>query len=153
MRIRRADRRAVVLLLAGALFFAACTDSDGASPAPSTGTTEGEGGADVIRDFAAAWPTPTTASYRGIVDEPSVAARDISAHIAELGITETRIDLENDLDCDDDDCRQHAQVTHQLSGVGEWSYQTLVEATLNESQWLVDWSPAIFHPDLTEVTT
>ena len=153
MRIRRADRRAVVLLLAGALLFAACTDSDGASPAPATGTTEGEGGADVIGEFAAAWPTPTTASYRGIVDEPSVAARDISAHIAELGITETRIDLENDLDCDDDDCRQHAQVTHQLSGVGEWSYRTLVEATLNESQWLVDWSPAIFHPDLTEVTT
>jgi cell division protein FtsI/penicillin-binding protein 2 len=144
----------VVLLLTGAVLLPACTGSNGASPAtPTESTTEDTGGADVIGEFAAAWPEPTTASYRGIVDEPSVAAREVSAHMAELGITDTRLDLENDLDCDDDDCRQHAQVTHQMAGVGEWSYRTLVEAGLNESQWLVDWSPGIFHPDLTEVTT
>jgi cell division protein FtsI/penicillin-binding protein 2 len=73
--------------------------------------------------------------------------------VAELGISETEVELQGDLECGGDECREHALVTHQLNGVGEWSYETLIKSRLNQSQWLVHWEPGTFHPDLTEVTT
>jgi cell division protein FtsI/penicillin-binding protein 2 len=143
--------RALGALVTGAVLLSACTGGD--DPDPTSATDTGFGGDEVIREFAAAWPEPTAANLRGLVDEPAVAARDISAHVAELGITDTDVDLAGDLDCGDDSCREHAQVTHQLAGFGEWSYGTLIKASRNQSQWLVEWSPGTFHPDLTEVTT
>lgn len=107
----------------------------------------------MIAEFASAWPEPEVTNFRGVVDEPAVAAHDIAAHIAELGITETSVQLSNDLECDGDACREHAAVTHQLAGAGEWSYETLIKAKLNQGQWLVDWGQSTFHPDLTVVTT
>jgi cell division protein FtsI/penicillin-binding protein 2 len=139
-------------LVAAAVLLTACTGGDD-DTTPTTETDTGSGGGDVMREFAAVWPEPTAANFRGLVDEPAVAARDISAHVAELGITDTDVELEGDLDCGDDSCREHAQVTHQLAGFGEWSYSTVIKASLNQSQWLVEWSPGTFHPDLTEVTT
>jgi hypothetical protein len=88
-----------------------------------------------------------------MVDEPVVAAHDIAAHVAALEITTTDVKPDGDLDCDSDSCREHATVTHELAGYGEWTYDTLIKAELNQGQWLIQWSPATFHPDLTEVTT
>jgi cell division protein FtsI/penicillin-binding protein 2 len=93
------------------------------------------------------------AAFRGIVDRPRAAVRDIADHVEALAITGTQITLTDDLTCSDDDCRQHADVTHQLAGMGPWSYQTLIKAARDETQWRVQWSPGTFNPDLTEVTT
>ncbi len=152
LRCRRAGTGFGILLLAVALLLAACTRDD-ESPGPAGATLEPNVGGETIRDFAAAWPEASAADFRGLVDEPALAARDISAHVAELGIVDTSVELEGDLDCDDDSCSEHAEVSHELAGFGEWSYRTEIEADLNQSQWLVDWTPGTFHPDLTEVTT
>lgn len=144
--------RRVAALVAGlaVVVVAGCTSG---SPTPTTATETGATGGDVIVDFARAWAEPETAEFRGIVDEPGIAARDIEAYEAELGINETDVEMNDDLDCTSDSCRQRATVTHDLAGVGEWSYETLIKAELNQGQWLVEWSPGTFHPDLTEVTT
>ena len=141
-----------VVVACSSLVLTACTGgSDQPSPTPATATTD-NGGA-VIDEFAAAWQDPSVSALRGVVDEPGVAVHDISAHVAELGITKTTVEPEGDLDCGSDSCKEHAQVTHELAGVGPWTYETLIKAELNQGQWLVSWSPSTFHPDLTEVTT
>jgi cell division protein FtsI/penicillin-binding protein 2 len=138
--------------VAALLLTAACTGGGG-SPTPSTDSDTGVDGGDVIRSFAAAWPQADVAGFRGIVDQPDVAAHDIAAHVAELEITNTDVALVGDLDCGGSSCTEHARVTHQLAGGGPWTYQTLITAELNQGQWLVLWSPSTFHPDLSEVTT
>ncbi len=135
---------------AGALLVTGCTG--GGTTPPSSTVTEISGG-DVIREFAAAWPEPDAANFRGMVDQPGVAAHDIAAQVAELGITQTSVKPTGDLECGDDTCQEHAAVTHQLAGVGQWSYSTLIKSRLNQGQWLVEWTPGTFNPDLTEVTT
>jgi cell division protein FtsI/penicillin-binding protein 2 len=139
-------------VLASSVVLSACTGGAG-SPAPTSPDETGVSGGDVIGEFAEAWANPTIANFRGVVDEPGVAAHDISAHVAELGITETTIEPVGDLDCGSDSCDEHAQVTHQLAGAGEWTYETLIKSSLNQGQWLVNWSASTFHPDLTDVTT
>lgn len=129
----------------------ACTGGD--DPDPTEPTDSGVSGTDVIAEFAAAWPTPEAANFNGIVDEPSVAAHDIAAHNAELGVTETTVSPGGDADCGDDSCKEYATVTLSLAGGGEWTYETLISAKLNQGQWLIDWTPGTFHPDLTSVTT
>ncbi len=129
---------------------AACTGD----PSEPTSTVDPSTlGSKILRDFVSAWSDSIEPDFKGIVDEPAIASTDIAAHVAELGITETSVDLSGDLDCGDESCTEHATVTHQLAGVGEWSYETLVEATLNQGQWLVEWEPGTFHPDLTDSTT
>jgi cell division protein FtsI/penicillin-binding protein 2 len=145
----RALRRSGVALVAFALLLAGCSGSPGGNPPDSADI----GGGKVIQEFASAWPDPEVANFRGIVDQPEVAAHDISAHVAELSITTTSVRLLDDLTCSSDSCREHAQVTHQLAGVGRWSYRTLITSTLNQGQWLVQWTPGTFNPDLTELTT
>lgn len=129
---------------------AGCTGG-GSSPRPVGDT--GPSGGNVISDFAGAWPDADAEGFRGVVDLPVIAARDIAVHDAALGITATQVALHDDLDCGDDSCRQHATVTHQLAGAGEWTYDTLIKARLNEGQWLVVWSAETFNPNLTEGTT
>jgi cell division protein FtsI/penicillin-binding protein 2 len=129
----------------------ACTG--GGSPDPTTNSDTGVDGGDVIQSFAAAWPDADVAGFRGIVDQPAVAAHDISAHVAELEITNTQVTLVGDLDCSGSSCTEHAKVTQELAGFGPWTYQTLITADLHQGQWLVAWSPSTFHPDLSEVTT
>ncbi len=104
-----------------------CTGgSDQTGPTPPEDT--GDNGGAVIDEFAAAWQDPSVSAFRGVVDEPGVAAHDISAHAAELGITETTVEPIGDLDCGSNSCKEHAQVTHQLAGVGPWTYETLIKA-------------------------
>lgn len=134
------------------LVLTACTGGSN-EPDPTRTTDTGDTGGAVIDEFAAAWQDPSVSAFRGVVDEPGVAAHDISAHVAELGITDTTVEPSGDLSCGSDSCQEHAKVTHQLAGVGPWTYQTLIKANLNQGQWLISWSPATFHPDLTEVTT
>jgi cell division protein FtsI/penicillin-binding protein 2 len=151
--VRPWSRRRVgaVAVASTVLLTAACTG--GSSPTPTVNSDPGVDGGDVIQSFAAAWPDGDVAGLRGIVDEPAIAAHDIAAHVAELEITDTEVALVGDLDCGGDTCSEHARVTHQLAGVGEWSYETLIKAQLNQGQWLVEWTPSTFHPDLSEVTT
>ncbi|MEP6664829.1 MAG: penicillin-binding transpeptidase domain-containing protein [Nocardioidaceae bacterium] len=139
-------------VLASCLFLSACTGGSD-TPTPTSSEDTGVSGGDVIGEFAEAWANPTISNFRGVVDEPGVAAHDISAHVAELGITETTVEPTGDLDCGSDSCDEHALVTHQLAGADEWSYETLIKASLNQGQWLVNWSASTFHPDLTDVTT
>jgi cell division protein FtsI/penicillin-binding protein 2 len=151
MRVRaRRRHHLTIATVALCMLLSACTgSSDGPDPADSATADGGH----VISSFAAAWPDADVARLRGIVDEPSVAAHDIAAHVAELGITATQVDLLDDLKCSSDSCSQHATVTHRLAGSGSWSYETLIKAGLNQGQWLVQWSPGTFNPDLTQVTT
>ncbi len=133
-----------------AFVMAACTGGSG-DPGP-TDAPDNAGGA-VISRFAEAWPDASVTSFRNIVDRPGAAADDIAAHVGALGITRTQVTLVDDLSCSSDSCRQHARVTHQLAGVGTWSYETLIESALKRGHWMVQWSPGTFNPDLTEVTT
>lgn len=146
----RRSRLAAVVAVGAVLLAAGCTDDD---PSPTPDSDTGVSGGDVIASFAAAWPDASAESLNGIVDEPSVAARDIAAHVADLGITSTTVEPSGDLDCGTSSCKEYAKVTHELAGVGEWSYDTLITSKLNQGQWLVEWTPGTFHPDLTGVTT
>jgi cell division protein FtsI/penicillin-binding protein 2 len=143
-------RDVIVAIACLCLLLSACT---GGSGGPSPADEAAAAGGHVIRSFAEAWPDADVAAFRGIVDEPAVAAHDIAAHVAELGITSTSVTLLDDLACSKDACQQHATVTHRLAGVGSWSYGTLIKAGLNQGQWLVQWSPGTFNPDLTSLTT
>ncbi|MBA3266393.1 MAG: hypothetical protein H0T14_08520 [Nocardioidaceae bacterium] len=148
--------RSGVLAAVAILVATACTGGDGGnSPAPGGDTPSVEGsGSAAIEEFAAAWvPDVKAAALRGIVDRPGLAAKSIAGHVAELAITDTRIELTGELDCGDDSCSQYATVTHQLAGAGEWSYETLVQSKLLDGQWLIEWLPGTFHPDLTDITT
>jgi cell division protein FtsI/penicillin-binding protein 2 len=146
--VRRRHRAAAVVALCAAL--TACTGGSG-TPSPADSATAD--GGHVIEDFAAAWPRDVVAGFRGLVDRPRVAARDIADHDASLGITSTQVTPLDDLTCSGDACQQHATVIHHLAGAGRWTYQTLVKAGLVNGKWLVQWSPGTFHPDLTQVTT
>ncbi|MEJ7741795.1 MAG: penicillin-binding transpeptidase domain-containing protein [Nocardioidaceae bacterium] len=146
-------QRGYAVAVAATLLLSACTGSpDDPTETDDTAIPTTAGG-EILQDFAAAWSESDKPDFKGVVDEPAIAATDIAAHVAELAITETRVALVDDLDCGDDSCRVHAKVTHQLAGADEWTYKTLVQANLNQGQWLVEWSPGTFHPDLTEVTT
>ncbi len=149
-RVCRGAVRTGLVALTLAWTLVGCT---GGGPSPRPVSETGLSGGDVISDFVHAWPAAETAGFRGVVDLPVIAARDIALHDADLGITDTNVDLHDDLDCGDDSCRQHATVTHQLAGAGEWSYDTLIKAKLDQGQWLVVWSAETFNPDLTEGTT
>lgn len=153
--LRRQPRRSAwpVLVCVVALVAGCTGDPKKSGPTPTDDPVVA--GGEVIDRFAQAWGDPNlgVSTFRGMVDAPGVAARDISAHVAELGVTSTQVKPSGDIDCDDDSCREHAEVTHSLAGVGEWSYSTLVQSQLNQGQWLVTWSPGTFHPDVTEVTT
>ncbi len=140
------------VVLATALLLSSCTGGSD-EPTPENPDETAVSGGDVIGEFAEAWADPTISNFTGLVNEPGVAAHDISAHVAELGITETTVEPVGDLDCGSDSCDEHARVTHQLAGAGEWSYETLIRSTLHQGQWLVEWSASTFHPDLTDVTT
>jgi cell division protein FtsI/penicillin-binding protein 2 len=151
----RASRRqqGCAVALTAVLALSACT-GDPDDPARSDATTSStSAGSEILQEFATAWSDSELPDFLGVVDEPDIATTDIAAHVAELGIIETRVRLVDDLDCGDDSCRVHATVTHQLAGADEWTYETLVEADLNQGQWLVDWSAGTFHPDLSEATT
>jgi cell division protein FtsI/penicillin-binding protein 2 len=138
------------MLAAAFLLSTACT---GGSPSPVADSDTGVDGGDVISSFAAAWPDADVAGFRGLVDQPVVAAHDIAAHDAELEIRNTEVTPAGDLDCGGSTCTEHARVSHQLAGAGVWNYETLITAELHQGQWLVVWSPSTFHPDLSEVTT
>ncbi|MEJ7706307.1 MAG: NTF2-like N-terminal transpeptidase domain-containing protein [Nocardioidaceae bacterium] len=155
VRASARQRQSRTALAAGALLLlvAACTGGGADPEATGTQSTPAVSGGDVIEAFAAAWPKGDTSAFRGLVDQPSVAAKDIAAHVAELDIADTAIELTGELDCGDESCQQFVTVTHQLAGAGEWSYDTLVRSSLNQGQWLVQWSPGTFHSDLSEVTT
>jgi cell division protein FtsI/penicillin-binding protein 2 len=144
--------RIVTGVVAIGLVVSACTGGSD-QPEPAQPTDTGDSGGAVIDQFAAAWSKPSVSAFRGVVDEPGVTAHDISAHVAELGIARTAVQPTGDLDCDSNSCKEHAKVTHLLAGGGLWTYETLIRADLNQGQWLVQWSPATFHPDLTAVTT
>ena len=145
-RLLTASVTASVLLIAG------CT-GDGGAPTPEEPTGPEVGAGAVIDQFAQAWSESDRPDFRSIVDEPSVAANDIAAHVAELGILDTSVQPLGDIDCGDDSCREYVEVVHELTGVGEWRYESLVQAELDQGQWLVRWTAGTFHPDLAEGTT
>ena len=99
-------------------------------------------------------PSRRPRHFRGIVDEPAVAAHDIAAHVAELGITDTAGPAcSDDLDCDGDSCREHAD---GHAPAGRRRRVDLRDADQGRAQpgpvaGRVD--AGTFHPDLTEVTT
>jgi cell division protein FtsI/penicillin-binding protein 2 len=140
-------------LAAAALSLSACTGDPAATPQTVDITSSTTAGNDILQKFASAWSESEQPDFKGVVDEPDIAKTDIAAHVAELGITETKVNLVDDLDCGEDSCRVHATVTHQLAGADEWTYETLVQANDNQGQWLVEWSAGTFHPDLSEATT
>jgi len=135
-----------------ALVLTACTGGD-ATPTPDSRTAADVGGGTVINAFAAAWSESDRPDFRSIVNEPGIASADIAAHVAELGITATDVRPLGDIECDGDSCQEYAEVTHELSGAGEWTYKTLIGAQLEQGQWLVSWSAGTFQPDLSEANT
>lgn len=137
-------------LAIGGLVLTGCTGGD---KEKDNGPTAEEAGGKVIGSFVSAWRDDSPADFNGVVDEPQVARRDIAAHVDELAITHTKIELNDDLNCSSSSCSQHATVTQTLAGAGDWTYETLVKTRMSQGQWLVQWSPGTFHPDLTEVTT
>ncbi|MBA2444832.1 MAG: penicillin-binding protein [Nocardioidaceae bacterium] len=141
---------AVVAILT--LSAVACTGGGG-DPTPGDETTAEPAGAHVIEQFAAAWADADVASFQGIVDNPAAAARDIAAHVTELVITATSVQATGELDCVEESCSQYLTVTHQLAGADQWSYETLVKSKLRQGQWVVEWLPGTFHPDLTRSTS
>lgn len=107
----------------------------------------------MINDFAKAWPTASAQSFVGLVDRPREAAREIVDHVDELGITSTRVVPTGEPKCSADRCDEQATVTVRLAGTAPWSYDTTISSRLQHRTWLVEWTAATFHPDLSPVTT
>lgn len=137
---------------ASLLLLAACTGGAGGS-APGGETSAPAAGAAVIAKFAAAWPSASTAKFRGILDDPVAAARDIGGYDTRLGITSTRVALDGQPACNETQCNQEAKVTASLAGTGQWRYTTQIASRLHQGRWLVAWTPGTFYPALTAATT
>jgi cell division protein FtsI/penicillin-binding protein 2 len=108
--------------------------------------------APVARKFVATWSDPTAEKLQGIIDKPAVAAADMQSYLADLHTTSSNIDLSGDLKCTTTKCTQHIIVHHMIAGYGEWSYASDFAVHRRQGQWLVDWAPNIFYPDLSGAT-
>lgn len=146
----------VLAVCAASALLGACT---GGKPEPDPEVVAAEAGGPVIESFVQAWRTRERADLDQVTDAPRQARADMREIREHLQISDTSVRLVDDLECTDDSCEQHARVTHDLDGYGQWRYRTRIVAEPVErpdgepGPWRVVWTPAILHPDLTPATT
>ncbi|MEL7208514.1 MAG: penicillin-binding transpeptidase domain-containing protein, partial [Actinomycetota bacterium] len=111
---------------------------DGPDPAPAAAA------------FAAAWAGSDPAAMASLtVDggrEVELAIRQFNGTL-DIASTETVV---GEIAEDGDRAVAPLAVTHQLTGLGEWGYETEVPLVRTDEDWAVDWSTAVLHPALTD---
>lgn len=152
--VRRLAVAAATLMLS-----AACTSG---APGGGAGDPPPEDSAsaatEATDEFLTALAAGDTTAAAALTDRRAPARQLLDQLTEALSITATSYQLggdpRGDPQCDDAGCHQPVELTHELAGIGPWTYDTTV--TTRESgdgEWRVRWRPATFHPALTGATT
>ncbi|MGH3384717.1 MAG: penicillin-binding transpeptidase domain-containing protein [Nocardioidaceae bacterium] len=133
--------RVVVAVLVGSVVVAGCSGDDEDSPEVQAGRSA----AAFVQAWQAGKPT-------GNAD----ADAQIKELTAKLNVVGTAVDAPARASCNEaeDACEVKAGVALTLKGIGEWTYDTTLAVAKSEAdEWVVDWEPGTFHPQLTAETS
>ncbi len=117
-----------------------------------------------VAGFASSWSAGEPAG-KGVDSRTATAAEQtVPAATSQLMIRRTVAKPQGELTCLEERearkvngeggvCSQPVSVTHEVAGLGEWSYDVTAEVRENaEGRWRVWWTPQTFHPELTAGT-
>ena len=138
--LTRARRPWIVLLALGLLVAGGCAlvGDDGPDPAPTADA------------FARAWAGGDQAAMAALVADGGRAVElAIRQFQGELQISATEVEV-GPIEQSDDQADAPLTVTHELSGLGPWTYDTVLPLVLEDDEWAVRWSPAVLHPALVD---
>jgi cell division protein FtsI/penicillin-binding protein 2 len=118
-----------------------------------------------VAGFASSWSAGEPAG-KGLDPRTATAAEQtVPAATSRLMIRRTIAKPQGQLTClekrdarrvnaDGGVCKQQVAVTHEVAGLGDWSYAVTAEVRENaEGRWRVWWTPQTFHPELTAETS
>ena len=138
--LTRARPTWIVLLAIGLLVAGGCglVGDDGPDPRPTADA------------FAEAWAGGEQARMAALVPgggrEVELAIRQFQG---ELQISATDVEV-GPVEQSDDEASAPLTVSHMLSGLGPWTYDTVLPLVLDDGEWSVQWSPAVLHPALVD---
>lgn len=138
--LTRVRRPWIVLLALGLLVAGGCglIGDDGPDPGPTADA------------FAQAWAGGEQAAMAALVAD---GGREVELAIrqfqGELQIAATDVEV-GPIEQSDDQADAPLTVTHELSGLGPWTYETVLPLVLEDDEWAVRWSPAVLHPALVD---
>lgn len=145
------DRRVLALLLVVLMAAVVAGGVYGVPKLLGDDTPEAAGDAQAFLD---AWAEGDTAAMAaGVEDPPSTFAEDYATLTEGLPIESARFEL-GDVRRANDLSIANFTAHVQLTGIGEWTYESSMRlehdggAADGEPEWLVKWSPAVFHRDL-----
>jgi cell division protein FtsI/penicillin-binding protein 2 len=113
--------------------------------------------ADATQALLDAWATGETADAGAATDDPTAAAELLGAVGNRLAVTAVSGEAGVPATCEDDGpCQVPATITLTLGSLGDWTYDTVVEAYLSgqgqgdedQQAWTVRWAPSVVHPRL-----
>jgi len=123
----------------------ACT-GDGDEPEPPDAAAP-------IDALAAAWAERDTAAFGRLTDDPAAAAKALRTMDEDLRLGPATVTPQAEPSCDDTGgCTQVLEVKAEVEGIGTWTYDTTVTTVQGNDGWLVQWRPAVLHPELTADT-
>lgn len=100
--------------------------------------------------FATAWSEGDSAAMAGLTEgqgrETELAVRRFQAGLRAAG-TEVEV---SEVAADGDEARATLAVTHELPGLGDWSYESVLTLNRAEGEWRVVWEPTVLHPELRD---
>lgn len=145
------DRRvlAVVLVLVMGVIVAG-----GVYGVPKLLSDDTPGATDDAQGFLDAWGEgDLEAMAAHVADPPATFAEDYAALTDGLDVESASFEL-GDVRRANDLSIASFDATFRIAGVGDWSYRSSMRLERNEAaaegdpEWLVRWTPAVFHPDL-----
>lgn len=145
------DRRvlAVVLVLVMGVIVAG-----GVYGVPKLLSDDTPGATDDAQGFLDAWGDgDLEAMAAHVADPPATFAEDYAALTDGLDVESASFEL-GDVRRANDLSIASFDATFRIAGVGDWSYRSSMRLERNEAaaegdpEWLVKWTPAVFHPDL-----
>ena len=135
-------RRATFAALLIALVLSGCTDDGPQDPA-----------GDAAKAFLAAWASGDTARAGALTDDPAAARALLDETADTLRLTGTELTAGASTgDTDEGPATVAFQAELTLASLGQWAYDGSLQVLRTGERWLVDWSPAVVHPELTEAT-
>ncbi|MBB4932046.1 hypothetical protein F4561_002866 [Lipingzhangella halophila] len=103
--------------------------------------------------YAAAWGEGDYAAMAGLAAGNSDdTEQNLDQFASNLGVTEAQVDM-GEVSADGDNATAPYEATLSLKNAGDWSYEGELPMVRQDGEWLVDFSPAVMHPELDEGQT
>lgn len=149
-RILTAASTAVVVIVVAGLAVLRDWPSAGAGSAPKA-TVPAVSASDVARDYLAAFAQGATSVAAELTDEPPAARRVLSDTRDSLRPDDVDTKLLRVLPAraDADRTTGRVEISWTFSEQRVWTYENSITLVRYDTGWLVDWTPALVHPDLT----